>query len=294
MSRSPRYGITLAAFGALVLTPDALLMRLSDMDGWQMLGWRGLCVGAVFWGAWLLLVRNPGGIRRLLCPAGAVLILSQFLNATLFPLGIGAAPVAVVLLAVATTPVWAALLSRVLLAEPASRATWAAIAAVAVGIAVAVSGKGDLAVNRAALTGALCGLGVALALATTFVTLRRAPELPLLLALGTGAFLAGIMGLVLTGPSQMTGGNVSAILATGLLILPASFFALSSASRHTQAANVSLLMLLETVLGPLWVWMALGEAPTSRMLTGGAIVVVSLALYILAPGPARMRRPKAS
>ena len=59
-----------------------------------------------------------------------------------------------------------------------------------VGIAVAVSGKGDLAVNRAALIGALCGLGVALALATTFVTLRRAPELPLLPALGTGAFLA--------------------------------------------------------------------------------------------------------
>ena len=62
-----------------------------------------------------------------------------------------------------------------------------------------------------------------------------------------------------------------------------SFFSLSSASRYTQAANVSLLMLLETVLGPLWVWLGLGEAPTPRMLAGGAIVIVSLALYILTP-----------
>ena len=78
-------------------------------------------------------------------------------------------------------------------------------------------------------------------------------------------------------------GRRPAILVTALLILPASFFSLSQASRYTQAANVSLLMLLETVLGPLWVWIALGEAPTARMLTGGAIVLASLALYILLP-----------
>ena len=102
-------------------------------------------------------------------------------------------------------------------------------------------------------------------------------------ALGTGALLAGLMGLLVAGPGRITDGNVAAILVTALLILPASFFSLSQASRYTQAANVSLLMLLETVLGPLWVWIALGEAPTARMLTGGAIVLASLALYILLP-----------
>ncbi|MBN9889084.1 DMT family transporter [Salipiger abyssi] len=283
MSRSPYFGLALAAFGALALTPDALLMRLSGMHGWQMLGWRGLCVGAVFWSGWLLSRRTPGALRPLLSRAGLVLILAQFCNATLFPLGIAAAPVAVVLLAVATGPVWAALLSRLLLGEPTSRATWAAIAAVLAGIALAVSGKGDVAVNRTALTGALCGLGVALSLASTFVTLRRAPALPLLPALGTGAALAGLTGVALTGPAAMTEGNVAAILVTGLAILPVSFFSLSSASRHTQAANVSLLMLLETVLGPLWVWIGLGEAPSLRMLAGGAIVIAALLLYILAP-----------
>ena len=63
MQRSSSYGIALATFGALVLTPDALLMRLSGMDGMHMLAWRGLCVGAVFWLCWLL--SRPALVRAL-------------------------------------------------------------------------------------------------------------------------------------------------------------------------------------------------------------------------------------
>ncbi|HKK84489.1 MAG TPA: EamA/RhaT family transporter, partial [Roseovarius sp.] len=74
---------------------------------------------------------------------------------------------------------------------------------------------------------------------------------------------------------------------TGIIVLPVSFFLLSLASRYTHASNVSLLMLLETVLGPLWVWLGVGEAPTPMMLTGGTIVVVSLGLYILWTGRRR-------
>ena len=276
-------GIALAAFGALILTPDALFMRLSGMDGWQMMAWRGLCTGAMFWGIWLVLRRPGGGVRGLARPAAAVLVLAHFMNALLFPLGISSAPVAVVLLAVATMPVCAALMSRLVLGEPTSVRTWAAIAAVLTGIVIAVSEGHALSLDPAALLGAACGLGVALCLATTFVTLRRAPDLPLLPALGSGSALAGLVGLAITGPAQMTDGNVPSILLTGLVILPASFFALSSASRMTQAANVGLLMLLETVLGPSWVWLGLDEAPTERMLIGAAIVVGSLALYIAAP-----------
>lgn len=285
MRKHPLYGIGLAAFGAMVITPDALFMRLSGMNGAQMLGWRGLCVGTIFWAAWLLTARErTAALPRLATRAGLAVVAAQYFNAALFPLGIAAAPVAVVLLSVATMPVWAAILSRFILGEPTRPATWVTIAAVLAGIAIAVSGKGDLAVNRAALTGALCGLGVAACLAVTFVTLRLKPGLPLLPALGSGALLTGITGLALTGPARMAEGSVPAILVTGLLILPLSFFSLTSAARHTQAANVSLLMLLETVIGPIWVWAVLGEAPTLRMLTGGAIVLGSLALYILVTG----------
>lgn len=294
MTKHPSFGLLLAACGALVLTPDALFMRLSGMDGMQMLGWRGLCMGTLFLLAWALTSRSRlQDLRVLATGAGLTVICAQWINATLFPTGIAAAPVSVVLIAVATVPVCAALLSRVLYGERTSRATWITIACVLVGIALAVSGQDDAALNPRALLGALCGLGVALTLALSFVTLRHNPQVPILLCVGAGALCAGLTGLTLTGPARMTDGTVWAILVTAVLILPVSFFALSASSRYTAAANVSLLLLLETVLGPLWVWIGIGEAPTLRMLTGGALVVATLALYLVSNDRAARRRRSA-
>ena len=67
----------------------------------------------------------------------------------------------------------------------------------------------------------------------------------------------------------------------GLIILPISFTCLNLAARYTSSAIVSLLMLLEMVLGPFWVWLGIGERPTSTMIIGAAIVFVTLTLHIL-------------
>ncbi|MFZ5961475.1 DMT family transporter [Thalassococcus sp. BH17M4-6] len=282
MTGHPLFGLLLATFGAILLSPDALFMRWSDMDGFQMLGWRGLSMGTLFLIGWLLTSRQRlPDLRVLVTGAGVTVVACQAINATLFPIGIASAPVSVVLIAVATVPVCAAVLARVLHGEATPRATWIAIAFVLAGIVLAVSGKGATALNPRALVGAACGLGVAMTLALSFVTLRHHPNVPILLCVGAGALLAGTLGITVTEPARMTDGTVWAIAVAAILILPASFLALSVASRHTAAANVSLLMLLETVLGPLWVWLGTGEAPTARMLIGGALVVGTLAVYLL-------------
>jgi drug/metabolite transporter (DMT)-like permease len=125
-------------------------------------------------------------------------------------------------------------------------------------------------------------------LALNFVILRAQPQVPILLVIGLGAVLAGATGVIVTGPAAMLQGEVWAIAICGLVILPVSFFSLSLASRYTHASNVSLLLLLETVLGPLWVWLGTGEGPTPMMLLGGLIVVVTLAIYLWQTGRRRM------
>lgn len=291
MKSHPLFGLLLACFGALVLTPDALFMRISGMDGMQMLGWRGIPMGSLFLLVWVATsAHRRTDLTILLSGTGMTVVACQFINATLFPTGIALAPVSVVLVSVATAPVWSALLAWVLFAERTSRATWITIAAVLTGITIAVSGKGEAALNTSALLGALCGLGVAFTLALNFVTLRNSGNVPILLCIGCGALIAGTNGLIWTGPERMTDGNVWAIVLTGALILPVSFFSLSLASRYTAAANVSLLMLLETVIGPLWVWIGIGETPTPRMLTGGALVLTSLAAYLLVSDRAARRQ----
>lgn len=250
-----------------------------------MMGWRGLVMGSVMVALWALTSRDlRGDMMALRSGAGIGIILCQTLNSALFCLAIAAAPVAIVLLGVATVPIFSALVGLAFLGERTGRATWLAIAAVLTGITIAVTGGHEAAtLSPATVLGALGGLGVAAALAINFTVLRAQTHLPILLLIGVGAWLAGAIGWAIQGPSAMWQGQVWAMVVTGSVILPASFFALSLAARYTPAANVSLLLLLETVLAPLWVWLALGEPITTAMLVGGAIVVSSLAAYLIWP-----------
>ncbi len=292
MTRHPFFGLALAVFGALILTPDALFMRLSGMAGYQMVGWRGVLMGAVMLCLWTVTARAKArDLAALATGTGALLVVTQYANMTLFSLGIAHAPVAVMLLGVATAPVFAALLSWLVMGERTRPATWAAIVAVMAGLALAVSGGDGTGAGSAGL-GIAAGLGVALVLALNFVLLRARPDMPIPLVLGLGAVLAGATGWAVTGPAQMTQGAVWAIAVCGLVILPVSFLSLSMASRHTHASNVSLLLLLETVLGPLWVWLGVGERPTPVMLAGGAVVVGSLVLYLRHEGRRRVEGKK--
>ncbi len=274
-------GFALAIAGVLLLTPDTLFMRLSGFDGYAMLAWRGLLAGAVFLGLWAVTAR-AGDLRRMLGPVGLGAMTAHGLNNVFFTAGIVTAPVAVVLVALATTPIWAALLSRLLLGEPTRRATWVATALVLLGVGVAVSGDatGGFAASDV-LTGGAFGLVTACLMGLTFVLFRMAPDLPVLLCMGLGALAAGTGAFLLVGPGGMAQGQIWAIVLTGAVILPFSFLALSKSTRMIQAANVSLILLLETVLGPLWVWWGVGEAPNTQMWIGGAIVVTSLTGYIL-------------
>lgn len=275
------YGMTLALAGALVLAPDTLFMRWSGLEGAQMVAWRGLLFSAVMLCVWAGVLRRRGDLGRLLTPLGLGAVAAQAANAILFASGIALSPVAVVLFALATVPIWSALLGAIFLGDRVGRATALTCAVVLGGIALSVFGGGHGGIGGGnPVLGALCGLGVAWALAASF-TIYRVADLPISLTLGCGAGIAGLTGLALSGGMAAPAQSVLAIGVTGAVILPTSFFLLSSAPRYTQAANVSLFLLLETVLGPILVWAGTGEAVAWPGLAGGAIVVTALALYLL-------------
>lgn len=284
MTRHPSFGLFLALCGALMLTPDTLFMLWSGMGALEMVAWRGLLMGAVFIGAWVVFRRHAwrSDLRGLVSSSGITVILCQFAGAVLFSYAIAEAPVSVVLFGVATVPVFSAILAYLLLGEETHASTWLAMVMVIGGIGIAVFGgtSGTAMGSREALLGAVAGLAVALFVALNFVSLRRNPGVPILLANGGGALLAGAVSLGIVGPAAVWHGEVWAIVFTGVLILPISFFLLSMATRHTTTANVSLVMLVETVLGPGWVWLGTGQRPTDAMFIGGAVVVGTLALYL--------------
>ena len=278
-------GLMLALAGALLLTPDTLLMRLSGLDGGAMLAWRACLAGLVFLSIGLIArFKEEKGNRARVSSFGFwSLVICQIGNASFFAFGIALAPVAVVLLAVATVPVIAALLGYFLLGELADRRVWATIVLVFSGILMSVAGdiERGLNIDFETLLGACCGLAVAISLAFNFVIIRKNKTVPFELAIGLGALIAGCTAFYLWPAAwQVRGASLIYISVTGLIILPVSFFLLSKASRLTSAANVSMIMLLETVLGPLWVWLGIKETPNSLTLLGGVLVVGALGFFL--------------
>ena len=278
-------GLMLALAGALLLTPDTLLMRLSGLDGGAMLAWRACLAGLVFLSIGLIArFKEEKENRARVASFGFwSLVICQIGNASFFAFGIALAPVAVVLLAVATVPVIAALLGYFLLGELADRRVWATIVLVFSGILMSVAGDIERGMNIdfETLLGACCGLAVAVSLAFNFVIIRKNKTVPFELAIGLGALIAGCTAFYLWPAAwQVRGASLIYISVTGLIILPVSFFLLSKASRLTSAANVSMIMLLETVLGPLWVWLGIKETPSLLTLLGGVLVVGALGFFL--------------
>ena len=281
-------GLSLAIFGALLLTPDTLFMRLSELDGFSMLVWRGVLSGIAYLFIWMWFsLRVERRLPTIFTLSFCVIVICQMLNATLFSLAIAIAPVTVVLIGVATAPVFAAILSRLILGEALSKLTIGTAVLVIIGLHISVLGQ-DVASNKFSaqtFQGAGLGLGVAFSLAMNFTLIRKDKDVPFVLAIAIGAFLAAGLGAlcaeVLYWPQAK---NAAAIAVTGIIILPVSFVTLSYAARFVSSSTVSLIMLLETVLGPLWVWWGIGEIPTNSMLIGGTIVVICLTGFLINQG----------
>ena len=276
-------GLTLAIFGALLLTPDTLFMRLSQLDGFNMLLWRGGLSGLAYFMIWLWM-RGPRDLSNIWTRNFAIIVACQTGNAALFSLAIALAPVTVVLIGVATVPIFAALLSRLLLGEALSMRTLITAAMVFLGLFISVLGSDDghLMLDLTTLIGAGLGLGVAFSLAMNFTIIRKDKDVPFVLAIAVGAIaaagLAAVFATTLAWPPLP---QMAAIALTGIFILPLSFVTLSYAARFVPSSTVSLIMLLETILGPLWVWWGIDEAPSAAMLIGGGIVLTCLAVFLI-------------
>ena len=277
-------GIFLALLGALILTPDTLLMRLSELSGGQMVAWRATQAGSIFFiiGLFPFILSSSGVKPKIWRKTFVALVFVQMANVFCFAYGIYLAPVAIVLIAVATVPVFAIILGAVVLKEAVDMRTWAIVIIVFFGVTLSVIGdinSYDI-FNLSSILGGLCGLVVAFSLACNFVIIRKDKEVAFPLALGTGGILCGLLAFYFwPSASEINLKSMFYISITGLLILPLSFILLSRASRMTPASNVSIIMLLETILGPLWVWTFTNERPQFLTIIGGIIVILALIYF---------------
>jgi len=268
-------GLLVTATGVLVLTPDAVLLKLIEADPWTVLFWRGFAfclviglVSAIRHGTALPnVIRAAGGL-------GLAIALCHGMGQLLFVFSINNTTAANTLVIIAAAPLAAALLARLLLGErTAGRTLIAGIIALA---AVALTVRGGLGAGSA--RGDIAALGVMLVIATMFVLLRKAGGRDMLPALAMGGLLTAGIALAFAPTLAVAGTDRLYLPLLVLIVVPISFMLIATGPRYLPAPEVGLLMLLETIIGPFWVWLALAETPSVATLACGAVIILTLAV----------------
>ena len=284
-NRPKSYGNFLALIGVLILTPDTMVMRFSNLERWPLMGWRGVLMGItllIFWRLYQF-SNTEKKISSIYSWQGIIVIFAFAINSVTFTLGIQETSVMVVLTAVATMPVFAAILSIFLMNESQGWGSWLTIIASMVGVLIVVS-DGNNAVGQpegSTVLGAIYGCITASGLALAFTMVRKYRELEVIPAAAIGSLISGIFGFLLSAEGSIFTAPVWTILTMGVLILPVSFGLISIAPRYTTSSIVSLVMLLEMVIGPFWVWIAIGERPSITMILGAFLVITVISFHII-------------
>jgi drug/metabolite transporter (DMT)-like permease len=196
--------------------------------------------------------------------------------------------VARVLFILAVAPVLAALLARVTLGEPITRRTAMAMALALAGVAVMLGAPGE---------GNLAGDGlsflVALAFALMIVITRWRRDVSMAPATCLSQAILVAVFLPFAAPGEISADDVGWLAALGIGQIGLGFALLTVGARLIPAAQVGLITLLEVVLGPVWVWLALDERPGTLTLVGGAIVIVAILIQTRAAPPPELREERA-
>ncbi len=244
-----------------------------------------MCIGLLV--ASSVLAGTPRVIRRVGRPGLLVAVLFG-MQTVLFIVSITNTAVANTLVAVSAAPLFAAVYEWVFFRQPISRRLFGVILVAIVGIAVMVSGS----LGGGTLLGDLAGLGAAAGLGGSFVVIGRNPDRSMVPAMGLGGLVAALVALPWADPMSATATDFRYLAISGFIVLPLGFGFLAMAPRYIPGPEVALITLLEMVLGPLWVWMALEEVPSATALIGGLIVIAALAynsIAMLRASPPRAR-----
>ena len=264
--------------GVLVLTPDGLLIRLLSLDAWTLVFWRGALMVT---GSSLLLFaiyrHKTVDIIRKMGWAGLLIAFLHACSTICYTMAISYTVVAKALVILATVPLFASIFSFFILKERLLVSTSIVISLSFLGILIVVSDH--LGQASGTILGDSCALAAAIFMALVFTLIRRKRDVNMVPAMSIGYAISALLVLPMTSSLSLTSSQLPLMLLLGLFILPISFSLIAHGPRYISAAEVSLLMLLETVLGPVWVWLVINERPNETTLIGGFLIISSIATY---------------
>lgn len=256
-----------------------LTRHLDAARSFEVTFWRSAFC-AVFVILALLATRGHEALASLRRPSRALLAsgLLWGLMFTCFMIALTLTSTSRTLLVSSASPLITALLAWLVLRHPVSGATWLAIVLAAAGMGWICSGALETGSTRD-----LLGMGIAFAVpvasALNVILFKRSGHrVDLVPAVCLGACISALAMLPFALPLQATTHDILILATLGAFQLGLPCMLMVVAARSLNAPQISLLALLEAVLGPLWAWLWASETPALATLQGGALVLGALLL----------------
>ena len=265
-----RRGALLVAAAAMCWSSGALIARLVTTGPWTTSFWRSL-FASLFLALVLRVVWGRGIVAQWRGPVVAVAV-CMAVSSTCFIFSLALTSVANTLILMSTGPYVAGMLGWLLLGERVALRTWLTMSVALAGAVIMVSHSP----GRGALLGDLLAIIMAGSFATATVLVRRHPQVPMAPAAVLATALTFLVALPHADPLATMPRDIALLAFFGVGQFGAGFLLFMAGARLIPAAQTSLIGLLETVLGPLWVWLVLSEWPGVASLTGGALILLAL------------------
>jgi len=278
-------GMLLAFTGIMFITPDSLLIRLANIDSWNLIFYRGFIpFFTIFIG--LLFFYKSSLIKKILNNGwhGVAFVLTFAITSIVFVISIESTNVANTLVMVALAPMLSAIISLIFLKENPDQKTWVAIIITTLAVIYIFYD----ALDSGDFLGNFLGLVCATGLAVNAVIIRSAKKISLVPSAMIGKLVVSLFALliiiykpsiVFSDPTKLVSKDLFIIPIMCILCITIPFVCVTLAPRYITAAEVNLFFLLETIFGPLWVWLVIKEQPSIETIIGGSVIIVTIGIH---------------
>ncbi len=275
-STNQQKGSLLAFVAVMLITPDSLLIRLSNIETWGMLFYRGAIPFVVVL-IGLLIFYKKNFLKALInigYPGIFYFISFSACNIT-FIISIQNTNVANTLVMIALAPMLSAILGAIFLKESPDKKTWLAILVTFTSCIYIFHDS----LKLGNLYGDVFGLVTALGLACNATLARYAKDRDLVPSAVIGKLCVAIFAFFFVENFELLGRDLFYIPLMCVMCVAIPFVLVTIAPRFITGAEVNLFFLLETILGPIWVWLVIKEQPSLETIIGGSVIILTIAIH---------------
>jgi len=273
---SQQKGSLLAFIAVMFITPDSLFIRLSNIETWGMLFYRG-AIPFVVTLIGLLFFYKKNFFKAIFAIGypGIFYVLSFSICNITFIISIQNTNVANTLVMIAMAPMLSAILGALFLKEIPGQKTWLAIIVTFAAVAYIFHDSIELG----NFYGDIFGLITAFGLACNAVIARFAKDRDLVPSAVIGKLCVAIFALFFVESFDLVGKDLIFIPLMCVMCVAIPFVLVTIAPRFIPAEEVNLFFLLETIIGPIWVWLIIKEQPSIEALQGGSVIIITIAIH---------------